>query len=39
MIGHPRGMARHALEEAFCRDVDNLLMGRLQTQAESDEAK
>ncbi len=39
MISHPKNIARHALEEAFCRDVDSLLIGRLQTQAESDEAK
>ena len=39
MIGHPTSTARHALEEAFCRDVDNLLIGRMQIRAESDEAK
>lgn len=39
MIHHPKYTSRHALEEAFTREIDNLLMGRLQTQAESDEAK
>ena len=39
MIGHPVHTARHTQEEAFCRDVDRLLMGRLQTQADSEEAK
>lgn len=39
MIGHPVHTARHTQEEAFCRDVDKLLMGRLQTQADTEEAK
>ncbi len=39
MIWHPTTDARHTKEEAFCRDVDNMLMGRLQAHAESDEAK
>jgi DnaJ-domain-containing protein 1 len=39
MISHPNDGAKHALEAAFCRDVDNLLIGRLQTQADSDEAR
>jgi hypothetical protein len=39
MIGHPANTARHTQEEAFCRDIDKLLMGRLQTQADTDEAK
>lgn len=39
MIRRPTNSPRHALEEAFCRDVDNMLIGRLQTQADSEEAK
>lgn len=39
MIGRPTHTALHASEEAFCRDVDKLLIGRLQTHAESEEAK
>lgn len=31
--------AHHAQEEAFYRDVDNLLIGRMQVQADSEEAK
>jgi hypothetical protein len=39
MIRRPNDGARHAMEAAFCRDVDNLLIGRLRTQADSDEAR
>jgi len=39
MIRPTKNTARHALEEAFARDVDSLLMDRLQTEADSDEAK
>ena len=39
MIGHARYKARRAQEEAFYRDVDNMLIGRLQAQADSEEAK
>lgn len=39
MMGHPSSNARHAMEEAFCRDVDNMLIGRLQVHADSDEAR
>lgn len=39
MIGPSTRRAQHALEEAFCRDVDNLLIDRLRFKASAEEEK
>jgi hypothetical protein len=39
MIGRPNLPPRVASEEAYCHDMDRLLMGRLHVHADSDEAK